>query len=165
MLESKNFTNKELDIIGQGYQIAFDRKIETIRNKLQLHKIDKHMGEMAHITIANWCTHDFGANKDIKNIENIYDKFEESDRKIIYGMIQHYWRVMNVKGMVDFHKDNNTVVLQILCYEQSVESFGFSVYNNCHYKTKEVDWYKVICDMEEEEKQRVWNYITNYIEL
>lgn len=163
---STKFSEKELDIIGQGYQMSFDKKVEEIREKLHLDAIDKYMGEMAHITIAEWCIHDF-TNKDIKNVNNIYDGFEEYDRQIIYNMIQHYWRIKNVKGTIDFHKDNNTIILQILCYEESVKSFGFSVYNNCTGKshTEEIDWYKVISDMKKEEKERIWNYITNYIEL
>ena len=152
---------------GKHLQKNFDNKKETIANMLKLDTIDKYRGQMMHIAIAEWCEPFLAKmmGEEPYNIEDIVT-IDDADRQIIFQMMEEYWKINNLKGNISFHKDDNSVVLQMMCYAQQVEPFGFSVYDELsgglgshQYK----DWYKVLERMVNDAKNRVWLYITTSI--
>lgn len=145
---------------GKALQRKFDKNKDIVANKLQLDTIDKCLGTLMHISIANWGVP--MVSDEPLPIENIV-KINESDREIVFLLMKKYWRVMNVRDSIDFHKEDNSVVLQLMCYEEAKESFGFSVYSQLvrsgcnHYQTQ--DWFAILEQMVKEAKQRVWEFI------
>ena len=152
---------------GKALQKNFDEKRAIVANMLKLNEVDKYRGQMMHITIAEWCEPFLAKmmGEEHYNIKDIVAIDDESSRKVVFEMMEQYWRVNNLKDSISFHKDDNSVVLQMMCYAQSVKPFGFSVYNELISGDKHQykDWYKVLERMVEDAKKRVWSYITTSI--
>ena len=53
----RNLVQKgNLEQQGKALQKKFDNNKDIVAKKLQLHTIDKHLGMLMHISIADWCT-------------------------------------------------------------------------------------------------------------
>lgn len=154
---------------GKALQKCFDSKQEEIANKLQLDSLytkEKdiamhYKGKMMHTQIADWCTPLISESP--LDVSLIKEKTTDEERRNIFTMMQGYWRIMNVRDKIAFHKDNNTIVLQMMCYEQTIENFGFNIYRELVQtsETQEIIWFNVLERILEEQKQAIWFYITH----